>query len=302
MIGGVTRRRIGVLLVVGVAAVSTSAVLVRLADAPGLAVAFYRCLFASVVLVPWAVWRHRAALAGLTTRQRWLLAASGLALAGHFASWIPAIGLTSVAASVVLVQTSPIWVVILGRLIGERASRGAVLGILVALAGTAIIVSGDLGGGTDVLLGDLLALAGALFAAIYFLLGRTVRRAVPVVPYTAAVYSVAAAVLAVLMLVVGTPFGGYSGEQWTLFVLMTLGPQFLGHTVFNLLLGYVSATIVSVALLAEPVGATLLAIVFLDEVPGAVTVAGGLVVLFGIYLAIRAEARTAAEIAAAPVE
>ncbi|HYJ60765.1 MAG TPA: DMT family transporter [Actinomycetota bacterium] len=297
-----SRRRVIVLLVVGVTAVSTSAVLVRLADAPGLAVAFYRCLFASLLLVPWALLRHRGALAVLSRRERWLLVASGLALAGHFASWIPAIGLTSVAASVVLVQTTPVWVVIIGPAFGERASRGAVAGIVVALAGTAIIVAGDLGGGTDVLLGDLLALVGALFAAIYILLGRRIRQRVPVVPYTATVYSIAAGGLALLMLVAGTPFTGYSTRQWGLFLAMTLGPQLLGHTVFNLLLGQVSATVVSVALLAEPVGATVLAAMFLDEAPGIQTVIGGLVVLAGVFLAIRAEARTAGEFATAPVE
>lgn len=302
MIDPVTRRRVGVLLVIGVTAISTSAILVRLADAPGLAVAFYRCLFASLVLVTWAVWRHRDALRGLTSRQRLLLAASGLALAAHFASWIPAIGLTSVAASVVLVQTSPIWVVILGRLIGERASRGAVAGIAVAFVGTAVIVAGDLGGGEHAVLGDVLALAGAFFGALYLLVGRSVRRTVPVVPYTAVVYSVAAGALAATMLAAGTPFTGYTTEQWTLFVLMTLGPQLGGHTVFNLLLGYASATVVSVALLAEPIGATLLAFAFLDETPGIQTIAGGALILVGIYLAIRAETRTAAELAASPVE
>jgi drug/metabolite transporter (DMT)-like permease len=302
MIDPVTRGRMGVLLVVGVTAVSTSAVLVRLADAPGLAVAFYRCLFASLVLVAWALWRHRDALAALTTRQRWLLAGSGLALAAHFATWIPAIGMTSIAAGVVLVQTSPIWVVILGRLIGEHASRGAVIGIVVALAGTVVIVSGDAGGGTDVLLGDLLAMAGAFFAAVYILLGRSVRQAVPVVPYTAVVYGVATAGLAAAMLAAGTSFTGYTPEQWALFVAMTVGPQFLGHTVFNYLLGYVTATVVSVALLAEPVGATILGVLLLDETPDEATLVGGLIVLAGVYLAIRAEARTAAEIAASPVE
>ena len=284
-----SRRRVTVLLIVGVSAVSTSAVLVRLADAPGLAVAFYRCLFASVVLVPWAVARHRGALRGLSRRERWLLVASGVALAAHFASWIPAIGLTRAAASVVLVQTTPVWVAIIGPVFGERTSRGAIVGILVALAGTAIIVAGDVGDGTNVLLGDLLALAGGLFAAVYFLLGRHIRQRVPVIPYTATAYSVAAGALALLMLIAGTRFTGYAPRQWALFAAMTLGPQLLGHTVFNLLLGQVSATVVSVALLAEPVGATILAVVFQDDVPGMQTVLGGLVVLWGGFLALRAE-------------
>jgi drug/metabolite transporter (DMT)-like permease len=302
MIPPVTRRRVAVLLVVGVTATSFSAVLVRLADAPGLAVAFYRCLFACVVLVPWALWRYRPALAGLTRRRRLLVIASGLALGAHFATWIPSVGLTSVAASVVLVQTLPLFVVVLGPAFGERVDRAAVPGILVALAGTAVIVADDVGGGTDVLLGDLLAVAGAFFAAIYVLLGRRLRPVLPLVPYTAAVYGTASVALAVAMLVGGVAFAGYSSEQWTLFVLMTIGPQFLGHTSFNLLLGHVRATVVSVALLAEPVGATILAWVILGDAPPASVVVGGAIVLAGVYLAIRAEGRLAAEVAAAPVE
>jgi drug/metabolite transporter (DMT)-like permease len=302
MIAPVTRRRVAVLLVVGVTAVSCSAVLVRLADAPGLAVAFYRCAFASLVLVPWALVRYRGTLAALSHRRRLLVGASGLALAAHFATWIPSIGLTSVAASVVLVQTVPVWVVILGPAFGERATRGALAGILIALAGTALIVVDDLGGGTDVLLGDLLALAGAFFAAIYVLLGRRLRPVLPLVPYTAGVYGIAAVALAVAMVVGRVPFAGYSADQWLLFVAMTLGPQFLGHTTFNLLLGHVRATVVAVALLAEPVGATLLAWVILAERPPASAVVGGAIVLAGVYLAIRAESRLAPEVAVAPVE
>ncbi len=289
MIGAVTRRHLS-LLVVGVLAISTSAVLVRLADAPGLAAAFYRCTFASLLLVPWALVRYRGALRATTRRERWLLIGSGAALGAHFASWLPSINLTSIAASVVLVQTTPIWVVAIGRVFGERASRRAVVGILVALVGTAIIVFPDRGGGSQALLGDLLAILGAMFGAVYVLLGRSLRSSLPVVPYTAVVYPVAAAGLAVAMVVAQVSFTGYSSRQWGLFVAMTVGPQLLGHTVFNLLLGYMSATAVSVVLLAEPVGATILGAMVIGEVPGLTTVLGGVVVLAGVVVALRAEA------------
>jgi drug/metabolite transporter (DMT)-like permease len=306
IIAGVTRRHLA-LLVVGVTAVSFSAVFVRLADAPPFAVAFYRCAFAAAVLVPLALARHRSVLRRLTRRDVTLVVASGVLLAAHFASWIPSITLTTVAASAVLVQTMPVWVAILGRFVGERPARGTALGIAVALAGVAVIAvaapgSGDGDVAQHPLLGDLLALLGALFAALYFLIGRRLRPVLPLVPYTAVVYAIAAAVLAVVMVVGGTPFTGYPVETWALFVGITIGPQFLGHTVFNYLLAHVRTSVVSVALLAEPVGATILAFLILGEVPPPATVVGGAVVLAGVFLAIRAEARAGAAVLEAPLE
>jgi len=301
MIEVVTRRHL-LLLVVGVTAVSFSAVFVRLADAPALTIAFYRCLFASVVLVPLALARHRDALRSLTSQQRRLLVWSGLALAAHFATWISSLSYTSVAAAAVLVQTMPIWVALLGPLFGEATPRGAWPGIVVALIGTIIIGSGGFGGGGHALLGDALAVTGALLAAIYVLLGRKARKTLAVTPYTAVVYAVAGVCLGIAMAVTRTPFTGFPPETWLLFGAITIGPQFLGHTLFNYLLGHVRASVVSIALLGEPVGSTILAWVFLGEVPAAATLVGGAVILVGIFLAIRAESAAGAEVAAAPLE
>ena len=283
-----TRRHLA-LIVLGVAAVSFSAPLVRLADAP-FAVAFYRCAFAALVLVPLALARHRDELTALTGSQWRLALASGLVLALHFASWIPSISLTTVAASAVLVQTTPLWVALASPLVGERTSGRTFAGIGVALLGTLIITGGGFEGGIRALAGDGLALAGAVFAAGYVLLGRELRQGLSLVTYTAVVYSTAAVLLAVLMAGTGTPFAGYEPKVWLLFVAITAGPQFLGHTVFNYLLAHVRASVVSVSLLAEPVGATLLALLILGEVPPAITLAGGLVVLAGVYVAVTGDA------------
>jgi drug/metabolite transporter (DMT)-like permease len=280
-------RRHGSLLVLGVLAVSFSAVLVRLADdTPKLAIAFYRCGLAAAVLVPLALLRHRSELRAITGRNRLLALLSGVFLAAHFATWIPSLSFTSVAASSVLVTTQPLWVALFGRAIGEQPSRRALAGIGVALAGTLVIAGGDFGASGRALVGDGLALAGAIFAAGYVLSGRNLRRDISVVPYTAVVYGTAAAILAVVLLVSGTPFSGYAPKVWLLFALITIGPQFLGHTVFNYLLGHVEASVVAIAVMAEPVGATLLALVVLGEGPSAATVAGGALILAGIYLAI----------------
>jgi drug/metabolite transporter (DMT)-like permease len=289
-------------MVVGVTAVSFSSVLVRLADAPAFAVAFYRCAFAAVILIPLGLLRSRAEYASLSPG-RWRLAIlTGLALGAHFATWIPSLSFTTVAASAVLVQTQPLWVALFGRFIGEPPTRKALVGIGIALGGTLVISGGGFSGGGRALFGDLLALAGAVFAAIYVLAGRSLRRELSVVPYTSIVYTVAALALGAVMAVSGTPFFGYPPETWGVFALITVGPQFLGHTVFNFLLGHVRASVVAVALLAEPVGATILAFAILGEAPGSTTVIGGAVILLGVYVAIRAESGRSPELLAQPVE
>lgn len=292
-------RRDLLLLVVGVTAVSFSAVLVREADAPSFAVAFYRCAMASVILVPLGLLRHRDEYRRLSPRQWRLAVGSGVVLAAHFATWISSLSFTTVAASAVLVQTLPLWVAAFGRFVGERPTRRALTGMAIAVVGTVIIAGGGFRGGSRAVLGDLLALAGAIFAAIYVLLGRSLRQQLSLVTYSSIVYAAAACVLGVVMLVSGTAFLGYPSETWLMFVLITAGPQFLGHTTFNYLLGHVRASIVAVALLAEPVGATILAWVILGEPPGAATVIGGAVVLIGVYVAIAAESRA---VDVAPVE
>jgi drug/metabolite transporter (DMT)-like permease len=301
MTSGLSRRH-AALLVLGVLAVSFSGVLIKLAeDTPKLAIAFYRCALAAAVLVPLAFARHRDELRGLTTSQRRLAVISGAFLASHFATWIPSLTYTTVAASSVLVTTQPLWVALFGRAIGERPDRRAFLGIGIALLGTLVIAGRDLGGSGQALIGDALALAGAIFGAAYVLSGRNLRRQMALVPYTAVVYGTAAVLLAGVLLVSGTPFVGYEPEVWLLFVLITIGPQFLGHTVFNYLLGHLEASVVAVAIMAEPVGATLLALVILDEVPAASAVVGGALILAGVYVAI-ATARGRRELLESPVD
>jgi drug/metabolite transporter (DMT)-like permease len=196
-----------------------------------------------------------------------------------------------VAASAVLVQTMPVFVALAGPLVGERTTPRGWLGIVVALVGTVVIATASgVGAGSQPVLGATLATAGAMFAAIYVLIGRRVRPVVALVPYSASVYLVAAVALGIAMAVSGTPFGGYSSAVWALFLAMTIGPQFLGHTVINHLLGELKASIVSVALLAEAVGATVLAFAVFGERPGLQVVVGGAIVLAGVTVTILAEA------------
>ncbi|MUV57775.1 DMT family transporter [Halogeometricum sp. CBA1124] len=299
-------------LLVAVVAVSTSAILVRYSEAPSLVKALYRVVFTVSLLAPVAFARSREELRDLPRRDVLWAAAAGVALAVHFASWFESLAWTSVAASVTLVQAQPLFVALgAWALLDERITRGVVAGIAVALAGMATMTLGDLFvpdvaaalaahpglGGLDAgtaaaptlageapLYGDALALVGAVTAAAYVLAGRSLRQRVSLVPYVTVVYGVCAVVLLGLTLAAGHPLFDYAAREWALFLAMAVGPGVFGHTVLNWALGYLESSVVSVSLLGEPVGSTILAFVLLGEIPTPVTVLGGAVVLAGIYL------------------
>ncbi|MFD1512318.1 DMT family transporter [Halomarina rubra] len=279
-----------VALGVAVLAVSTSAILVDLSGAPSLVKAFYRVAFTLALVAPLAVARHPRAFGRLSTRDLLGATLAGTALAVHFGTWFESLRWTSVAASVTLVQAQPVFVALGAFLVlDERFSRRMAAGIAVALAGMVVMSAGEFLSGAAVagarpLYGDALALVGAVTAAVYVLAGRSLRQRVPLLPYVTVVYAVCAVVLLGLVVGAGHPLGGYPREEWLLFAAMALGPGLFGHTVLNWALGHVESSVVSVSLLGEPVGSTLLAVVVLAEFPTAATVGGGAVVLAGIYL------------------
>ena len=288
------------MLAAGVVAVSFSAILIRKADAPALSIAFYRNAMAAAVLIPLAVTRHGDEIRSLSRAQIAVATGAGGLLALHFATWIPSLSYTTVAASTVLVTTQPVWVAILGRaFLREGIGTTGAAGIGIALAGTAFVSGGDFGVSSRAVIGDVLALSGAVFAAGYFVIGRSLRRTLSLLVYVGIVYATCAMMLLAAMAISGTAFGGFPVETWGLLVLMALVPQILGHTVFNFLLRHLEVTVVAVAIMGEPVGASLLALGFFGEVPPWTAVAGGALILGGIYLAITAQARRAIP---APVE
>ena len=271
---------------VGVLAVSASAIFIRLAEAPAIGIAFWRCALAVAALLPVAIYRREAVPRGRTL---YIAVASGVALGAHFGLWISSLDYTSVAASVVLVCTQPVFVAVLALLLfGERTSPLSFAGILVAVAGTVVIAGAGASFGPDALFGNVLALGGAVAVAVYVLIGRSVRQSgVGVLPYAIAVYATAAATLLPVALFTGVPLSGYEAGTWGWIAALTLGPQLMGHTVFNWALKYVEASIISGTILAEPVVSAILAWLVLAEKPGAATVAGGTVVLVGLYALIR---------------
>ena len=267
---------------VGVLAVSAAAIFIRLAEAPAVAVAFWRCALGAAVLVPPAIVRRDRFPRG---RELYVGVASGVALGAHFGFWISSLDYTSVAASVVLVSTQPVFVAILAYLLfGERTSPLSFTGILVALAGTAVIAA-DGSVGSAALLGNALALVGAVTVAIYVLIGRSSRTTggIGVLPYSIVVYSAAALTLLAAAIPFEVRLWGYSVETWFWIWAITLGPQIMGHTVFNWALRYVEASIISGTILAEPVVSALLAWLILSETPGVLTILGGGVVLVGLF-------------------
>ncbi len=277
-------------LAAAVLCVSFGSIFVRAAQAPALAVAFYRTAFASLLLLPWAARHAAAAWPALGARRWWVLLGAGLALALHFATWIASLSLTSVAASVLLVNTTPLFSLALGRLLlGERSSNTVVLGTLLALAGTAVIVHGDSAGGPAPLQGDALALAGALTLSLYHLAGRGLRDALPLSAYVLAVWSSAAVALGLLAAAFGTRMLGHPPRAWLAFVALAVIPTLGGHGLVNRALRQLPAPTVGLFMLGEPVGATLLALLFLGEAPSTATLTGGALVLAALVLVARSE-------------
>jgi drug/metabolite transporter (DMT)-like permease len=272
-------------MTVGVLAISTSPILIRVAAMPALAMAFWRCLVGAMVLAPFASRRTGTALDRADLGR---LAAAGVFLAVHFALWNASLGLTTVAAATTLVSSAPLFVGLGSIALGEAPSTRAWAGIGLATAGAVVIGVGDatgLGGDTRALLGDVLAFAGALAMAAYLLLGRVARQRLPVSTYAASVYAVAAAALLPACLLTGSSLGGYQTASWLALAGVVIGPQLLGHTVFNGLLASVSASVVAVVMLLEPVIATVLAWWLFGELPGASLWAGAPMVLAGVWLA-----------------
>lgn len=291
-------------LVVGMAAVSTAAILARVAmgpdpgivtagdgAAPALAIAFWRTTFGSLALAP-AAWRaQRRAITPLTPRRHLHLGLTGVALALHFVLFQGALTLTGVASAVTLTTMSPLFVALGGWwLLGERTTRRAWIGMGATVLGAVLIGVGDATGvdtGTRALLGDAMALGAALAGSAYLLAGRRARRDTPTSTYAAIVYGWAGLLLLPLCLVTGTDLTGFDTRTWLAIAGIVIGPQLLGHTVFNLLLATLPATTVAIAILAEPVGAGLLAWLLLGELPAALFAVGAPLVLLGVAVVIR---------------
>ncbi len=290
------------ILFIGVLAVSTASLLIRFAQAnetPSLVIAAMRLTLAALILTPWTLYRHRPALRALSRRDAALALASGALLAVHFAAWITSLEHTSVLISVVLVTTNPLWVALFSPLLlGESMNRRTLIGILIAIGGGLLIsLNGDssaLLDGANPLLGALLALIGAIAAALYLIIGRRLRASLALVPYVWLCYSAAALFLLLAVLMTGSTITGYNPTVYLWLLLLAIFPQLIGHSSFNYALAHLPVAFVSLVILGEPVGSAVLAVIFLQEIPGAVQLVGAALILFAVVFASQAQKSSAA--------
>ena len=276
-------------LFASIVAVSTASILIRMSNAGPLAIAAYRLILSTLMLLPFYLQGNRlGSFLKSSRRDKATLAAVGVVLALHFASWITSLEHTSVASSVIFVHVDPIFVAVVSHFyLGERVGRNTATGMVVAFLGSIIIAWGDAGAGESNLYGDLLALGGAIMLGLYIMAGRRLRQKLDLVSYVTPVYAASALTLTLLGVATGSNMGPFPVREYLLFAVIALVPMIFGHTVYNWTLKYISAAVVSISLLGEPVGATILAFIFLGENPSATTLIGGAITMAGIYLCVR---------------
>jgi drug/metabolite transporter (DMT)-like permease len=298
------------ILMLGVISTSSGAIFVRLTqeqEVDSLVIAAYRLSIAVLILLPIIIFRHRANLRCLPLAAYRSTALAGIFLAIHFGTWILSLKYTSIASSVVLVSTTPIWVNLYSGLIKkEHVSSRMIVGLVLALVGGMVVSSNEVcsmsagrflcsalsSQGSNPLLGNLLALIGAFMAAGYLIVGRQVRSQIPITPYIFLVYGVGAFVLVCGCTLFGKPLLSVPTSSYLWLLCLAVIPQLIGHTSYNWALKQFPATYVSMILQAEPVGATILGVILFSEIPSLLTIAGGLMILIGITLVSREQVDT----------
>jgi len=280
------------LMSVAVVGISLSGPLTALVVAPVLAIAFWRNAAGAAVLLPVLLTRERATLTGLRLRELRSSGVAGLFLAAHFAAWLPSLSMTTVAASIALVTTTPIWTALAARIAGVRLPAQVWWGLALAVVGAALIAGVDFAVSLRAVAGDGLALLGAIAAAGYVLAGARARERLATSAYTVTAYTTCALVLAGAALIVGAPLAGFSARDWWLIAAITFVAQLLGHTLLNLVLSSVGPTVVSLAILLEVPGSLIVALVLLDQAPPLLALPGMVAVVVGVALVVRASRPT----------
>ena len=291
-------------LFIAILAVSTSSIFIRFAqtDAPSLVIAALRLALASLALAPGALTRHRVELQALSRRELLLGLLSGLFLAIHFATWISSLEYTTVASSVVFVSTGPLWVALLSPFfLQEPLTRPVLIGMSFALIGGIVVALSDACSWNNgivcpsmnqilhgrMLLGNFLALIGAWMVAGYLMIGRKLRTKMSLMPYIFLVYAMASVCLLIVVFIARESLFGYHWVTYIWILLLALVPQLIGHSTYNWALAYLSAAFVAVMTLGEPIGSSILAYFILQETPTIAVIAGGVLILIGIYLSTR---------------
>ncbi|MPQ98484.1 EamA family transporter [Modestobacter sp. I12A-02628] len=280
---------------IAVVGISLSGPLTALVVAPVLAIAFWRNAAGAAALLPVLLTRERGTLAGLRPRDLRSSVLGGVLLAAHFAAWLPSLSMTTVAASVALVTTTPIWTALAARLTGVRLPAAVWWGLVLAVVGAGLIAGVDVTVSLRALAGDGLALLGAVCAAGYVLAGAHARQRLATSAYAVVCYSTCAVVIAVAALAVGVPLTGFSAQDWWLIAAITFVAQLLGHTLFNLVVSSVGPTIVGLAILLEVPGALLVSLALGQAAPPLLALPGMAAVVLGVGLVVRASRPVVAE-------
>jgi drug/metabolite transporter (DMT)-like permease len=277
---------------VAVVGISLSGPLTAMVTAPFLAIAFWRNAAGAAALLPVLFTRERSTLAGLRWRDLRSSVVAGLFLAAHFAAWLPSLSMTTVAASIALVTTTPIWTALAARLAGTKLPPAVWWGLLLAVLGAALIAGVDITVSWRAVAGDGLALLGALCAGGYVLAGARARRRLATSAYAVVAYSTCALALAVAAVLAGSPLTGFSARDWWLIAAITVVAQLFGHTLLNLVLSSVGPTVVSLAVLLEVPGSLVVALVLLQQAPPLLALPGMAAVVVGVALVVRASRPT----------
>jgi drug/metabolite transporter (DMT)-like permease len=282
-------------LIISIISVSFASIFILSCQAPPLSIAFYRLLFTTLLIFPFILIRKktRDELRTLPRATLLIMLVIGVILATHFSLWITSLKMTSVASSVILVTAHPVLVAPVSfYFLKEKLSWVNALGIAISLAGVAVLVIGNYGFaafGLDTIEGNILALLGGIAAGLYILGGRKLRKTVSTISYAFVVYAVGTITLFFICLALSAPVYNLTITDYEIILLMALISGIFGHTLYNWSLGYIRASVMSVALLGEPIGSSLLAyaIPWIHQEPSLYTVVGGGIILVGIYLTAR---------------
>jgi drug/metabolite transporter (DMT)-like permease len=276
-------------LAVAVAGISTSGPVIRQSRTPSLTLSVWRNLGGAFILAAVALLHSptRRSVRAATAHERRQSALAGVLLGLHFVAWVPSLSFTSVASSTALVATQPVWAAVIARLRGHRVPRVAWFGIGLALAGTLLLSGVDLSVSKRKVLGDLLAVLGGALAAAYVTVGASARRTIAVAPFGLYCFATAGVVLIPIAMLSGAPLVSLPLRSWLGIGGLVLGAQLLGHFVFGQVLKTTGPVVVSLAVLFELVGATLLAWLWFQERPGWALVPAAILIAAGVILVVR---------------
>jgi drug/metabolite transporter (DMT)-like permease len=272
-----------VILAIAILAISTSGPLITVTAAPAIAIAFWRCFLGAIATAPFA---FNSKIKTINRKSFYTAISAGLLLGIHFAVWIPSLRFTSVAASTAMVATQPAWAALFARIRGEKFPKKVWLGIAIALSAALLLTGIDLSLNRNAVIGDVLALLGAIFAALYVTVGKSARAQLTTSQYTFIAYSAAAFILLIFAVVIGNKLTGFSHQAWFYIFLLTLLAQILGHTLFNITLRSLSATVVSMGILFEMPGSTIIAALVIGQIPPWETVPAIMLLMVGMFFVV----------------